>query len=222
MRSLFDSGMAERPFMSLGTSEVFRRAENAARRRDETTFQKCLAELRCRKRGEELVDELTELHELRDDRAVPEVLRGGLQVHDLADVVLVADEDCHCRLEMLRRARRSIWLSTYTIKDENGGLREALSERVRARVAVNLIVSPGPLRKREHPNEVLDELRAAKVRVTVRKNHSKLVVVDEEEVMLGSSNLQTTIFRDVAMRFRSRSVASALIDYMQTLLEGQR
>ena len=118
---------------------------------------------------------------------------------------------------MLRRARRSIWLSTFTIKDGAGDLRQLLADQVRSGVSVNLIVSPGPIKRGSSAEEVVEDLRAASVHVTVRTNHSKCVVVDEEFVMIGSANLHQDIYRDVGLHFRSASVAKALIEYLREL-----
>lgn len=208
--------MVERPFMKLGTVAVFEKAEESARRGDAKTFDACLAELGSRKRGEELIEELVELRE-ELKRPVSAPITKSFQEGDFKGFTVVTDNDCHARLHMLGNAKRSIWLSTYTLKDGRGELRRILAERVSKGVTVNLIVSQGPIKPGGHPEEVVEDLRASGVQVTVKTNHSKCVIVDEEHVMIGSSNLQDVIYRDVGVQFRSPSVAKTIIEYLTEL-----
>lgn len=214
--------MADRPFMNLGTADVYKKAESAAKRSDTNVFEQCLRELGSRKRGADLVDELQELRDELKTPHLPPALAKGFQAGDIEDLTVVADSDCHRRLDMLRGAKRSIWLSTYTIKDGSGDLRKILGEKARRDVAVNVIASPGPIRPGGHAEEVLDDLRQARVRVIEKTNHSKCVVVDEEYVMVGSANLQDRIYRDVGLQFRSRSVARVLIEYLGELVSSEQ
>jgi phosphatidylserine/phosphatidylglycerophosphate/cardiolipin synthase-like enzyme len=212
--------MAARPYVSLGTSEVFRKAELAARKGDARTFDDCLAELRSRKRGEELIEQLTDLKAEMSIAEPPPPITKGFRTGDLTAFAIVTDDDCHSRLDLLRQAERSVWLSTYSIKDGSGELRQILAERVRKGVTVNLIVSPKPIKAGGHAEEVVDDLRKSGVRVTVKTNHSKCVVVDSVHVMVGSCNLQDVIYRDVGVRFSAPTVAKLLIEYLEQLVRS--
>lgn len=204
-----------RPYISLKTSQVFEKAEAAARRSDKAEFDVCLHELQSRKRGEELVEELDDLWEQRHARAssfgVSRTVRAGAP----EDFVLMADDDCHARLQMIRLARRSIWLSTYTLQDGRRELREALIDQVRNNVDVDLIVHPRPITLGGHTEEVVNDLQEGGVRVHICWSHSKCVVIDEEYVMLGSANLRDIVGRELGVRFRSADIARQLIAYLR-------
>lgn len=211
---------AQRPFMNLGTVDVYRKAEIAARCGDARTLDGCISELRHRKRGEDLIEDLEEL------RAEVNGLHGSLpdltksfSPTDVANLTILTDNDCHRRLDLLRDARRSIWLSTYSITDDHEDLRNLLRTKVRNGVKVNLIVSKRPANGNQAA-EVINDLRKDSVRVTVTTNHSKCAVVDDEHVMIGSANLQTKIRREVALQFRSASVARMLIEYFDKLIHA--
>ena len=176
-----------RPHLNESTEEVFRHAERAARHGDPQAFQVCIEELRHRKRGQDLIGELEELRESLDDRHAPRSVAARVDAHALDGVVLLTDAECQAhRVELLERATRSIWLSTYTLKDERKEIRPLLKAKAREHVTINLVVSPRPLRASPHSEEVYGELRAAGVRVTTVTNHSKCVVVDDEHVIVGS------------------------------------
>jgi phosphatidylserine/phosphatidylglycerophosphate/cardiolipin synthase-like enzyme len=119
---------------------------------------------------------------------------------------------------MIREATRSVWLSTYTLRDGRGELRDILLSQARNDVNVNLIVHPKPIAHGGHTDEVLDELHKGGVRVFVRKSHSKCVIIDEEDIMLGSANLCDIVGRELGVRLRSRSMARQLIEYLGALV----
>jgi phosphatidylserine/phosphatidylglycerophosphate/cardiolipin synthase-like enzyme len=213
--------MGSRLFSQLGTAAVYAKGETAARQHDAATFEECVRELRSRKRGEELIDELRELREqvARGRSVPPPSIADGLRASDVEALTVITDNECHRRFDMLRRATRSIWLSTFTIRDGKGELREILDDRTRKGVRATLIVSPGPIRPGGHAEEVIADLRSIGVRVIVTTNHSKCAIVDEEEVIVGSANIQDVIIHDVGLHFRSRSIARALIEYLGSLQE---
>lgn len=210
----------DRPHFNEGTEDVFRNAETAARRGDGAAFRRCIDELRHRKHGEDLIGELEELQESLDDRRAPRSVAVRVDSHALDGVVLLTDDECQAhRVELLEHATRSIWLSTYTLKDERKEIRPLLAAKARDRVKIHLIVSPGPLRPDSHSEKVYADLRAAGARVTKVTNHSKCVVVDDEHVIIGSANLQCMIFRDVSLRFKSKALAKSLVDYLSSLAD---
>lgn len=204
-----------RPYFSLKTAEVFEKAEAAARRSDKIEFDVCLHELQSRKRGEELVEELDDLWEQRHARTSPLRVAQTVRASALEDFVLMTDDDCHARLQMIRRARRSVWLSTYTLQDGRRELREALINQVRNDVDVDLIVHPRPITPGGHTEEVVSDLQEGGVRMHICSSHSKCVVIDEEDVMLGSANLRDIVGQEVGVRFRSADIARQLIAYLR-------
>jgi hypothetical protein len=209
-----------RPFQGLLTRDVYKKAEDAARRGEADTFDDCVRELRSRKRGPELVAELDEIRPDVGRRAGPSAGGRALVGSDLDVLTLLTDAECHRRIDVMRDARRSIWLSTYCISDGTEELRDLLIAKARAGVRITLIVSPKPTRPGTDAHDVVIDLRRAGVRVTIATNHSKCVVVDEEHVIIGSANLQSTIWRDVAIQFRSNELAAFLIAYLEEVADA--
>ena len=206
-----------RPYRGLLKLDLARKAEAAARVGDDVTFDACLDELRERKRADDLIEELLDFRaESHGRRSLPPIAQ-AISANQLSELSVITDDDCWSRgLELVRRARRSTWLSTFTLKDSTEELRETLTARVRANVAVSLLVSNSRANGGARTQDLVADLRQAGVTVFERPNHSKCIVVDGEYVLVGSANLQSMHWGDLCIQFRSSSIAQVIT----AVLEG--
>ncbi len=75
--------------MNLGTVDVYRKAEAAARCGDVKTLDACISELRHRKRGEDLIEDLEDLRtEVKDLHQLPQDLAKSFRPTDVADLTV--------------------------------------------------------------------------------------------------------------------------------------
>lgn len=216
-------------YKELSAKDLFVRGLRAMKLKDESTYKACLRALERRKSriARELADELAEEGGIGNRGGATHVHAGGtfpVELADMRDVVLVTDRSIiQHRDRMLARATSRIWLSTFNLRDEDGALRKRLMEKARQNVEVCVVVSVGQA-KRERAERWLAALRQAGPRVhlyTHASSHSKCVIVDEQDVLIGSANLNCT-HRDACLSIRSSHLAKRLQDYLRRLTLAER
>lgn len=107
------------------------------------------------------------------------------------------------RRRAVRDAQRSVLLGSFTFHDRN--LADALKDAAARGVEVKVLLDPTVHGK------TAAALARGGVTTYVRRNHAKIVVVDDELVLLGSSNVhRTTGNLEANLELRSRSLAARL------------
>jgi hypothetical protein len=99
-------------------------------------------------------------------------------------------------------------MSTYPLIDSDGlcGLIRTKARELRGRGGVHIVVSKGPASK-VTTSKLLKRLEGDGVVVhRDHSSHSKCMVVDDEQVLIGSANVKS-VFRDLVVHFTSRSLA---------------
>lgn len=183
--------MATRPHRDLSAEELFRHGAAALRAGDRSKYNACLEELDGRKSriAAELAEELAEEGDpvTSGDRVRPEGASLNVEVHDFANVALVTDATIVAhRFRMVSTASASIWLSTYQYADGDDALTRQLCAKARDGVAVRLFVSKGRAKNDDTRKQIV-RLERGGVRVCAGKStHSKCVVVDDTDVLIGS------------------------------------
>lgn len=202
-------------------SDVFEMGLSALARGDVRLHEDCVRELRSRRTrnarelGEELAEEDASPRREPASERRPEGFT--VDVGAVAEpVVLLTDGAIvEARTRLIQEAKQTLWLSTFTFTDTGRSLTRLLARRARDGVDVHLIVSYG--RDKNTTSELLDELEHAGVHVHADEaTHSKVVVVDDEQVLIGSANLNRS-FRDLALLVSSRSLAREATRYLRTL-----
>lgn len=114
---------------------------------------------------------------------------------------------------MIDRAKRSVWMSSLTFPDSE--LVDALARKGRHIERVHLVVAERTVRD-GHDKDLARLDRAGVDCKLLRSTHSKLLVIDENLVMVGSANAHH-VHRDVCVVFRDARKAQELIEYMDRL-----
>lgn len=123
------------------------------------------------------------------------------------------------RERLILSARKSIWLSSLTFPCAR--LVDLLVRMARDGVTVVLVVAARKIQGRRQKAR-LDRLERAGVDCRcLRATHSKLLIVDEELVMIGSANAHG-VWRDACRIDRDRRSARELINYLERLSAEER
>lgn len=201
-------------------AEVFDSGLKALRKGDLRTYRACVDELQTRRtrKARELAEELAEEGDHpRDEPASWQPQGFAVDLGRVTEPVTLLTDSAivEARTRVVQAATRSLWLSTYTFVDKDRSLTRLLAKKARDGVRVTLFVSYGQDRNRT--SELLDELARAGVDVHAEEStHSKVVVADDAEVLLGSANLNRT-HRDLALHLRSASLAREITRYLEAL-----
>ena len=215
----------------LSNNDLFDHGREAARRKDRELYLLCLELFERRKSAlaQDLSDQLAEMW----PGDVPNMGAHGwpgsslpLGTRELADLRVITDREVvAARRAAIAAARKSVWLSTYQYADE-GSLTSLLCQLAtsRPRIEIRVFASKGRVEKSPRAREQLQQIeRAGGVGAVWYQNstHSKCLVVDDELVMVGSSNLDTS-YRDLVLQFRNADVAQAVKGYLMSLVSSDR
>lgn len=216
--------MAERTMMELANEEILRDGLGAHRKGEGDVLEACLYELghRTSRRAAAVEAELRALPPIKTAaRARPRgVSKSGTPRPDEGfvqraergqSVEFLKDEQIKPRREeLIREARRSVWLSSLTFPYAE--LVDVLAAKARGGVDVTLIVAERQVRGKHETD--LQRLEKAGVEcVFLESTHSKLLVIDDEYMMVGSANAHGG-HRDACTLNRNRALAIEAVEYL--------
>jgi hypothetical protein len=207
----------ERPLFRLSSREVYARGVAALDARDRPGLVECIAELEDRESqyAGESADELSQKGEGLLGPRAPQHAGASFpidasQLHNIT--VLTDDAIVRARAEMIRAATNEIWLSSYIWRDADP-LTDLLCAKATIQHGVHVIISSGP-GKHDKVQLRIKRLQDAGVHVYCRESsHSKCVVVDGMDVLLGSANVDRS-HRDLSIRAQGNGLANSVRRYL--------
>lgn len=212
----------ERLLFALSADELRKKGLAAIEGKLRTTLNECLSELDSRSSqraadvGEELRAKAGPLAEAAKAMHPGKELR--VDVGQLTHVTLLTDDAIvGARTRLVEGAQEEIWLSSYIWRAADP-LTDVLCARARANVRVRVIISSGP-GKSDVVRQHAKRLGEAGVRVYCdESSHSKCVVVDGRDVLIGSANVNSS-HRDLSLLARSEPLAKEVRDYLVHVAE---
>ena len=123
------------------------------------------------------------------------------------------------RLELIRKAKKSIVLATYNI--HHADLQKLLGERASEGLQVDCIL--GNQKRIASGNRgAASELGSTKVQLHLAKNHAKCLIVDRRFVIMGSANASESQHQsfEFNLELNSPTLAEKLLELLRQRVEG--
>jgi len=146
-----------------------------------------------------------------------------------SDIIFLPDEYFSKKMiEDIEFAKKSIFISIYIFKPDDGDARELKESLIRAanrgvKVYLVMDVAIDDITSEVNKNTGKDlEKHGISVEYDspLRKLHSKLTVIDEEIVYIGSHNYTNSAFsknNESSVRIKSKKIAKQTIDYIKNI-----